>query len=122
MDKKYVNLLQGSVTLAQTFVENINLNNYDKNIEMGENIIRYIYKWFGGKYKYSVEDAIREFRQHNTDCRYECYCCGQCHGIEDFKMDEPNIKDEYVKNIKDLLLTFTEYKGENEDINKIFLN
>lgn len=122
MDKKYVNLLQGSITLAQTFAENINLNNYDKNIEMGENIIRYIYKWFGGKYKYSVEDAIREFRQHNTDCRYECYCCGQCHDIEDFKMDEPNIKDEYVKNIKDLLLTFTEYKGENEDINKIFSN
>ena len=115
------NLLQTSVTLAQVFVDSLEGYSHDDKLLIGDSIIKFLYKWLGSNDD-NVEYALLEYSQHNTDCRYECYCCGQCHDIEDFKMDEPNIKDEYVKNIKDLLLTFTEYKGENEDINKIFSN
>ena len=113
------NLVQASVTLAQIFLDKLQVP-YTYKEDIGEYTIKFLCKWLGTQE--DLDDALNDFRQHNEDCRYECYCCWQCHDIEDFKMDEPNIKDEYVKNIKDLLLTFTKYKGENEDINKIFSN
>ena len=58
-------LLQGSVTLAQTFVDN---TKRDRDwIKIGENIIRYIYKWFGDENKNEVEYAVSDFLQHNED-------------------------------------------------------
>ena len=67
-------LLQGSITLAQIFV--INMDGYDYRVkeDIGENIIRYIYKWFGKEDSDETQEAVDEFRQHNEDCRYECYC------------------------------------------------
>ena len=97
-------LLQGSVTLAQTFVDN---TKRDRDwIKIGENIIRYIYKWFGGENKNEVEYAVSDFIQHNEDCRLECYCCGACDNFEDLPENEPNVNDEYIKHIINLLWEF----------------
>lgn len=97
-------LLQGSVTLAQTFIDNTKRD--CDWIKIGENIIRYIYKWFGGNDVNEVEYAISDFLQHNKDCRFECYCCGECEELNDFPESEPNINDEYIKRIKNLLWEF----------------
>ena len=96
-------LLQGSITLAQIFV--INMDGYDYRVkeDIGENIIRYIYKWFGKEDSDETQEAVDEFRQHNEDCRYECYCCGECEGHNDFPENKPSINDKYIKNIQQLL-------------------
>lgn len=95
-------LLQGSITLAQVFVTNMNYYNHQIKENIGENIIRYIYKWFGKDID-EVEYAVNEFKRHNDNCKFECYCCGQCEGCNNFPDNEPNINDEYIKNIDHLL-------------------
>lgn len=115
-------LLQGSITLAQIFVNNMSGYNYNTKEDIGENIIRYIYKWYGNEYANEVQEAINEFRQHNEDCRYECYCCGQCEGHDDFSDKEPSINDEYIKNIEHLLWNTYHINMENNDIDKLFEN
>ena len=106
-------LLQASVTLAQTFVEN--LDKYDRNDikVVGENIIRFLYKWLGSD-EDKVEYALIDFNQHNTDCRYECYCCGQCEEVE-LDKNEPNVLDENIQNIVKLLQVNREVNIETDD-------
>lgn len=98
-----------TVTLAQVFYE---CCGYSQTI--GENIIQYIYKWFNPN-DFNVNNALYTFDQHNRDCRYECYCCGDCDGIE-FPEDEPNIDDEHIKNI---LAIFTYHDLSDEEKREI---
>lgn len=93
------------VTLAQVIYEN---TGFVSNV--GENIIKFMYKWFNPN-GFNSYSALSEFAQHNEDCRYECYCCGQCQNTatED---DEPNVNDEYIKNI---IMAFSSNSHENKE-------
>ena len=102
------NLLLTSVTLAQTLVDNLERYDHSDREVIGESIIKFLYKWLGSN-EDNVEDALLEYSQHNTDCRYECYCCGQC---EDVVLDknEPNVLD---KNIQNIIRVLQENREDN---------
>ena len=94
------NLLQTSITLAQSFVDNLEVYTHENKMFIGENIIKFLYKWLGSDDD-DVEYALLEYSQHNTDCRHECYCCGRC----DIELDknEPSILDKNIQNIINIL-------------------
>ena len=111
------NLLQTSVTLAQVFVDNLEgYSHYNKEL-IGENIIKFLYKWIGSNND-DVEFALSQYSQHNTDCRYECYCCGQCEEIE-LENNEPNILDDNIQNIIKILRLDAE-EDNNSEVENIF--
>lgn len=105
------NLLLASVTLAQTFVDNMEGYDHNERFNIGENIIKFIYKWLGDNN--DVETALLEYSQHNEDCRYECYCCGQCDDVT-LDKNEPNVLDENIVNIANVLRGNREDNSEEE--------
>lgn len=107
------NLLLTSVTLAQTLVDNLERYDHNDREVIGENIIKFLYKWLGSD-EDNVEDALSEYSQHNTDCRYECYCCGQCKDAM-LSKNEPNVLDENIQNIIRVLQENRDVSIETDD-------
>lgn len=104
---KHKNLRYVAVILAQTFVDNMDGYEYQQKIEIGNKIINFLYKWLYEKdddYFNTLDYALMDFEQHNTDCRYECYCCGsieECN--EDIDKSAPTILDENIQEIVKIL-------------------
>ena len=113
------NLVQASVTLAQIFLDKLQVPHTYKE-DIGEYTIKFLCKWLGTQE--DLDDALNDFRQHNENCRYECYCCGDCkEELENlFSDDEPNIDDENIKEIINIIERINEYISEitkNENSN-----
>ena len=108
------NTALAAVTLAQVFVDNLDYTNFwRENYELGENIIKFIYKWLGGENEKDVDDALSIFYQHNDDCRFECFCCGQCEdALAEIPDSVPSVKDEYIKEIIRILQLKRNRQGE----------
>lgn len=113
------NLVQASVTLVQTFLDNLNIP-YTYKEDIGEYTIKFLCKWLGNQE--DLDNALDDFIQHNKDCRYECYCCGGCRDeVENLLPDnEPNVDDENIKEIVSVIERINEYiteitKSENTD-------
>lgn len=105
------NLVQASVTLAQIFLDKLQVPHTYKE-DIGEYTIKFLCKWLGTQE--DLDDALNDFRQHNENCRYECYCCGTCKDeIENLLSDdEPNIDDENIKEIINVIERINEYISE----------
>ena len=113
------NLVQASVTVAQIFLDKLQVP-YTYKEDIGEYTIKFLCKWLGTQE--DLDDALNDFRQHNEDCRYECYCCGGCRDeVENLlSYDEPNVDDENIKKIINIIERINEYISEttkNEERN-----
>ena len=99
------NLVQTSVTLAQIFLDKLQVP-YSYKEDIAKHIIEFLCKWLGHK-----------------DCRYECYCCGACKDeIKDLlSADEPNVDDENIKEILDDIERINNYILENVKDSNIYL-
>lgn len=104
------NLQMASVTLAQIFVDYLQGYNYNQKLGIGENIIKFLCRRLGNEE--DINKALIDFEQHNADCRYECYCCGNCEDVE-LDKNEPNILDE---NIQEIIKILKEEKADSDDI------
>lgn len=99
MDNKNIEKL--SVVLARLFVDNAKGINHESAIDIGKYVIKFINKWAENDPLVPLSD----FEQHNNDCRFECYCCGQCEEIPLDSNNEPTIKDENIEEILKILQT-----------------
>lgn len=114
------NLVQASVTLAQVFLDGLKVPRSYKE-DMSENMIKFLCKWLGNQE--DMDNALNDFEQHNTDCRYECYCCGACRDeVEDLLSgNEPNVNDENIKEIFDDIKRINKYILENVKDSNLYL-
>ena len=114
------NLVQTSVTLAQIFLDKLQVP-YSYKEDIAKHIIEFLCKWLGNKE--DLNCALNDFAQHNKDCRYECYCCGACKDeIKDLlSADEPNVDDENIKEILDDIERINKYILENVKDSNIYL-
>lgn len=104
------NLQMASVTLAQIFVDYLQGYDYNQKLGIGENIIKFLCGRLGNEE--DINKALIDFEQHNADCRYECYCCGNCEDVE-LDKNEPNILDE---NIQEIIKILKEEKTDSDEI------